>query len=283
MMRSVVFAVPFFFCAFTAGAQNSRVYSTLDTARAYAYYDSSWHYGMNSARHQLYLDSALMVMPTSAYFWQQKSMPLYKQGKWLLGRPFLDSAVKYDPHRWLDYRAFMTCIFERNYRDALADLYKVKVMPHNNTSVMDHPYNFYIGLCHLQLNDFDSSLYYFKDCVDEELKAHGEKWVHYNHLYYLGIAYYEKLDYTAALNCFERALKLYDKFCDAKYYKAICLYKTNRKQEAATVMEEAYANFKDGYGMNEDNAVYERYPYQLRKGAYAEAVEGFKKMAEKTN
>lgn len=149
---------------------------------------------------------------------------------------------------------------------------------------MDHPYNFYIGLCHLQLNNLDSSEYHLKNLVDEELKAHGEKWVHYNHLYYLGIVYTEKNDYTAALACFERALKQYDKFCDAKYYKAICQYKLNSKREAAATMEEAYVNFKDGYGMNEDNVIYERYPYQVRKSSYSDAVEYFRKEAtRKTN
>lgn len=269
--------------AYLLPAQALHTYSSQDSAKAKIYFDSSWHYGINSTKHQLYLDSALMIIPTYAWYWQQKSMPLYKQQKYQVGRPFLDSAVKYDPRSWLDYRAFMKCIFERNYREALADFYAVRAMAHNNSSVMDHPYNFYIGLCHLQLNDFDSSEYYLKGCIDDEVKTHGEKWVHYNHLFYLGLTYYEKGNYTSALACFDRALKLYDKFSDAQYYKAICLFKLDKKKDAAVTMEAASANFKDGYTMNEDNIIYEHYPYQVRKNSYLGTAEYFRKEADKTN
>lgn len=266
-----------------SSAQALHTYSSQDSARAKVYMDSSWHHGLGSAKHQLFIDSALQIIPTHAWYWQQKSMPLYKQQKYQLGKPFLDSAVKYDARHWLDYRAFMKCIYEKDYRGSLADLYAVRALPGNNSAVMDHPYNFYIGLCHLQLNNFDSALHYLKNCVDEEVKAHGEKWVHYNHLYYLGIVYIEKDDYTAALDCFERALKQYDKFCDAKYYKAICQYKLNNKKDAATTMIDAFTNFTDGYGMNEDNVIYESYPYQVRKYAYTSAVDYFKKETTSQN
>jgi|GEM_PF-347702 len=281
--RLPILTILFALSAYLSPAQALHAYSSQDSARAKTYFDSSWHYGLNSAKHQLYLDSALMIIPTHAWYWQQKSMPLYKQQKYQLGRPFLDSAVKYDPRRWLDYRAFMKCIFEKNYRESLADFYAVRAMPGNNSSVMDHPYSFYIGLCHLQLNNFDSSEYYLKGCIDDEVKTHGEKWVHCNHLYYLGIVYIEKGNYPAAFDCFDRAIKLYDKFCDAKYYKAICQLKMDKKKEAAITMDEANTNFKDGFGMNEDNVVYEKYPYQVPKGAYAAAVEYFHNEADKTN
>ena len=126
----------------TASAQ--RQYSRKDSLRAKAYFDSSWSYSLGSARHQAYLDSALMVMPTNAYFWQQKSMPLYKANKYELGRPFLDSAVKYDPEQWLEYRGYMKCIFEKNYKVALADFQKAKAK-YGKRTVMDNPYDLYIG------------------------------------------------------------------------------------------------------------------------------------------
>ena len=59
--------------------------------------------------------------------------------------------------------------------------------------------------------------------------------------------------------------------------------KVDRKKEAAITMNEANTNFKDGFGMNEDNVVYEKYPYQVPKGAYAATVEYFHNEADKTN
>lgn len=75
-----------------SSAQARRTYSSADSLKAKAYFDSSWHYNAGAAKHQLYLDSALQVIPTYAWYWQQKSMPLYKQLRYQLGRPFLDSA-----------------------------------------------------------------------------------------------------------------------------------------------------------------------------------------------
>ncbi len=245
-------------------AQPARNYSHADSLRAKQYFDSSWNYRLGSEKHQLYLDSALMLIPTHAWYWQQKSMPYYKSYKYELGRPYIDSAIKYDPSHWLDYCAFLECIYERNYQKSLNNFHKAKAS-YGNRPVMDHPYNFFIGLCHLQLNQFDSARHYFLSCIDDEIKAHGEDWVHQNHLFYLGIVYYETEQYNKAIECFDKAIKLYKRFSDAKYYKSQCLYTLGEKQEALLVMEDAAVDYNAGYGFNEDNALYEYYPYQLRK------------------
>jgi hypothetical protein len=122
MMR-LTFTVSVCLYAFTALSQNSKPYSKQDSLKAKTYFDNSWKYSLGSVQHQLYLDSALAIMPTNAYYWQQKSMPLYKAHKHELGKPFVDSAVKYDPSHWLEYRAFLKCIYHRTYTDALTDFY----------------------------------------------------------------------------------------------------------------------------------------------------------------
>jgi len=47
-------------------------------------------------------------------------------------------------------------------------------------------------------------------------------------------------------------------------YKAICLRKLGQKDEATSLGKIARKNRKDGYTINEDNAIYEQYPYQIR-------------------
>ena len=266
--------------AISTYAQPANSYSHSDSLRAKQYFDSSWNYSLGSQKHQLYLDSALMVLPTHAWYWQQKSMPLYKAHKFEAGKPFLDSAVKYDPGRWLDYAAFLECIYERNYYRSLKDFYTSRAL-YGNKPVMDHPYNFFIGLCHLQLNHFDSSEYYFNSCIEEARKTKGESWVHVNHLFYMGIVCYEKEEYTRAIGYFDKALAQYKRFSDAQYYKAICLYQLKKTKEALVCMEEAEANFNAGYGLNEDNALYEYYPYQLRKYYLSGAVKKMREAAAK--
>ncbi len=84
-------------------------------------------------------------------------------------------------------------------------------------------------------------------------------------LFYLGIVYYEKENYPAAIEYFDKSLKLYTNFSDAKFYKANCLGREHRTDEAKALLSEAGEDFRQGYTMNEDNVPYESYPYQVNK------------------
>jgi tetratricopeptide (TPR) repeat protein len=138
---------------------------------------------------------------------------------------------------------------------------------------MDHPYNFYISLCHLQLNNLDSSEYYLQGCIKEAETQRGESWVHFNHLYYMGIVCFEKENYQQASRYFDRALKQYPQFSDAEFYKAMCCYETGQKQAALVLLEKAYKDHNEGYSLNEDNARYEYYPYQVREYGFTSALQ----------
>jgi len=68
----------------------------VDTTKANFYFKKSFEFGLFSQSHQHYLDSAILFDHKKPYYWQQKSMPLFKQKKYELGMIYLDSAVKYD-------------------------------------------------------------------------------------------------------------------------------------------------------------------------------------------
>jgi len=192
----------------------SKPISVNDSLLLIRYLDSVNNVPLYSQKRQRYLDSALTIKPWKASWWQQKAMPLYKQKKYEAGEYFLDSAVKYDTYSYIDYRAFMKCIFQKSYREAIKDFESAKVII-GDGEVMDHTYDFYIGLCYLQLDRFDSAEYYLVKSTDQQRKSMGSHWVHPLDLFYLGIVYYEQ-EYT----------------------------------------------------INEDNAVYEVYPYQVSAYAY---------------
>lgn len=229
----------------------------VDSAHQYSYDSPQWAY---------YIDKALAIDSTIAYAWQQKAMPYFKSGKYELGMSYLDKAVHYDKKKWLSYRAFIKCIFSKNYKDAIEDFQEcIKI--DGNSYVMDHSYLFYIALSKIQLNQFSEAA----DILNEEIlrveKESGKEWVHHLVSFYYGIALYEQQKYTAAINAFDNALIRYPNFSDAQYYKAISLFyidaKRNKEQYSA-LYTEAIKNLKLGYTINEDNAIYERYPYQLR-------------------
>ncbi len=236
--------------------------SVADSLRLETFIDSIRHTAVYSVGHQRFLDSALSVVPQNAYLWQQKAMPLFKMQKYELGLPYLDSAVKYNPRKYTDYRAFMKCIFQKSYRDAINDFEAARLL-NGNAGVMDHPYDFYVGLCYLQLNMFDSCVFYMNKCIEYKTKTTGAAWVHPLDWFYEGIAWYEKEDDMKAVRCFDSSLSLYKNFADAQFYKAVCLYRMGKTQEAIAVMAEGKTNIQEGRTFNEDNAIYEKYPYQV--------------------
>lgn len=243
-----------------------------DSAKVNNYLRQANSVRLFSQQRQRYLDSALAITPWRAYFWQQKAMPLSKQMKHDLAKPFLDSAAKYDPNSYVPYRAYTRCIFSRNYREALEDFYLAKVL-NGNSGVMDHPYDFFIGLCHLQLDDYDSARYWVQQCIDYKTRQHGPQWVHYLHWWYVGVTWYEQDNNDSAIACFDKSLALNPYLPEAKYYKALCLSRKGQRKEALALLYETDILLKKGYFINEDNARYEVYPYQVRKFFLEKAIE----------
>ncbi len=222
------------------------------------------NYGLNSQKRRDALDSAIVKYPTIANFQQQRAMPFYKEDKDEIGHPFLEKAAQLDPQKYLDYKGFMECIFSKNYKVAIADFKKYLKM-FGDGYIMDHTYYFYIGISYLQLNEFEKAkIYLDKSIAQIEAKSERE-WVHHLDLMYLGIANMELGDCENAIKAFDEALNKYPSFGDVKFYKAGCLFKLGKSEEALKLFHEAKEDIGKGNTINEDNVIYERYPYQVRK------------------
>lgn len=206
------------------------------------------------------LDAGLKKDSTIAYLWQQKAMPYYKLKKYEIGKPFLDKAVEYDERRWLSYRAFMKCIFSKDYVGAIEDFQKC-ILNHGNSYEMDHTYAFYIGLSYLQLKEFKTAESVFQKDINEQAERLGD--AHFLDLFYYGICKFEQQKWDEAIVAFDKSLKQYPEFSDVQYYKAICLDKLGRSSDAALLLSVARSNAQKGYTINEDNAIYETYPYKV--------------------
>lgn len=225
-------------------------------AKKYSYFSPKW---------QMYLDSALAITPENDYLWQQKAMPMFKARKYEVGMKYIDKAVLLNPEEHLDYRAFIKCIFSKQYRASLKDFKKALVL-NGDIGLMDHPYRFYMGLCHLQLNEFEKAKQLFLEVLQEDYKENGsDSTAHPLRYFYTGIVYLELGYNLTAEKYFKLSIKNYEKFSDAKYYLYTCLARQGKRKLADEYLMQAKSNFMEGYTVSEDQRFYETYPYQIKK------------------
>lgn len=209
------------------------------------------------------IDEGLKKDSTIAYLWQQKAMPYFKCKKYEVGMPYLDKAVLYNKQEWLSYRAFIKCIFAKTYKAAINDFEECTKL-YGNNYVMDHTYQFYIGLCYLQLNEYEKAEKIFDDYVNDIYK-NRQQLEHPTAYFYQAIAKYELKKWDQAIAVFDKALKIYPQFSDAKYYKAICWLKQGKsREEVVALVGIAREDAAKGFTINEDNTIYETYPYQKK-------------------
>jgi len=240
-----------------------KVLSGIDSMHIREYVEKSFQNPMHSLEHQQYLDSALTIVPESAWLWQQKAMPLYKARKYQLGKPFLDKAVEYAPEKYLDYSGFMRCIFSKDYIKSISEFMRAK-KEFGDGYVMDHTYNFYIGLDYLQLNKFSKAKEFLLLSKEQQFKDFPndppQEACHYLDWYYLGIADFELGNYEEAITSFDMSLKVYENFADALYFRGRSMTKLGN-DKGAEWEKKAFENGDNT--INEDNVIYEIYPYQL--------------------
>lgn len=212
---------------------------------------------------QACLDKGLEKDSTISYLWQQKAMPLFKARKYEVGMPFIDKAVQYNPQKYLSYRAFIKCIFSKEYKAAIID-FEAAIALHGNSYEMDHTYQFYIALSYLQLNEFEKAETIFTADIKDQA-SEFEDGAHYLDLFYFGITKYELGKYEEAITQFDLALKSYPNFAEVLFYKGMCLARLEKTdEEVLSIVKEAAKEGKAGNTINEDNVIYEQYPYQMR-------------------
>lgn len=218
------------------------------------------NYNFMMKEYQNCLDAGLKKDSTIAYLWQQKAMPYFKAKKYEIGMKLVDKAVQYDEKSWLDYRAFIKCIFAKTYREAIID-FEDCIKKFGNSYVQDHSYAFYIGVSYLQLNEYKKAETIFKTDIEDQTKRMGE--AHFLDLFYFGISKYEQQKWEEAIVEFDKSLKQYPNFSDVQFYKAICLARLGRNEETNLLLEKAKKDAASGYTINEANAIYETYPYKV--------------------
>lgn len=211
---------------------------------------------------QVYADSILMVCDKVAEAYQLKAIPFLKYGDFLRAMPLLNKAVLYDTLQFLPYRAFIKCIFTKDYNGAIADFEESKRRA-GNAGVMDHTFAFYLGLCYLEMGNPSKA----RQCLAEDIKTQqtrtGSTDAHFNSWLYHGIALMDLHQLDSAKTSLAKCLAIYPQHPEGNYYMAFVHKTLGQPDDALLYMRAAISALKARYSMNEDNLYYVNYPRQI--------------------
>jgi tetratricopeptide (TPR) repeat protein len=222
---------------------------------------------------QKYCDSIIALCPNTAEAYQLKAVPFIKNGEYEKAMPLYDRAAQVDPGRYTGHRGFIKCLFTKDYESAIADLQKAhQLVP--NGYVMDHTFQFYEGLCHLELGNYTPAEQCLKQDIYIQTNGDPKKRPHFNSLLYMGILYYEMGKYDQARTYLLNCLNLYEKLPVANYYLAFVLGRNGNLVAKKQYLEIAKQSYLDGYRMNEDQLYYVNYPHEVKLYEIEEALKG---------
>ncbi len=208
---------------------------------------------------QIYIDSALAIDSTVATLWQWKGMPYFKNGDYAEAFRCYDKAVRYDSVRYLPLLAFMKLIFLKDNEGAIADFLVCKQRGYG-VGLMDHSYDFFLGLAYKEAREFALAEKYLGASVDKCIKQKGENWVNYNEWFYMGMICLQQGKDGQAIMYFDKCLKEYPGYPTALYHKAMALKHTGKKPEAQQLLQRASQGIDKGMRSAEDSDPYVNYP-----------------------
>lgn len=229
-------------------------------------------YGYLDPRWAQCCDSLLAVCPRVAYAYQQKAVPLIKDGKYAEALALENRAAALDPQTWLAYRGFLKCIFTKDYEGAILDFQQVARLKPGSRE-MDHTYPFFEGLCNLELGNYARAEANFKADIRQQKGSSGQQDVHFNTLFYVGVLYLEMNNYAQAKVYLAQCLRAYPQHPEANYYLGLLYQKQGNTPAARQYLVAAQKALAGGYQLNEDNIYYANYPRQITEYEIKQALQ----------
>lgn len=230
-------------------------------------------YSYNDPRWTRCCDSLLAICPNVAYAYEQKAVPLIKDGKYAEAFALEDRAAALDPLKWLAYRGFLKCIFTKDYEGAITDFQQAARLKPGSRE-MDHTYPFFEGLCNLELGNYQRAEVNFKEDIRQQKGPGGQQAVHFNTLFYTGVLYLEMKSYAQAQAYLAQCLKAYPQHPEANYYLGLAHQAQGNKALAQRCFLAAQKALASGYRLNEDNSYYANYPRQVTDYEVAQVLRG---------
>lgn len=223
--------------------------------------DSLSAYSQLTLQSDMYYKLYLEISPNTHEAHMSRSVPYNKTGEHAIGFAMLNKAVELEPKLNLGYRAFVKLYMMHDYEGALQDCLRLdSLTSYAKPGVWGEDMDMVIGLCYLQLNDFQKARLRFTNSIKKVTKESGKQWNSPRAFLYLGITLMKEKAYTEAIQVFDEIIQLNPNFSEAYYYKAQC-YSSQKDLKNNEATLEKFREVYKKYGA-EKNPYFEL-PYQI--------------------
>ena len=223
--------------------------------------DSLSAYPQGTMQENQYYKLVLQEYPDTHEAYMNLSVPYNKRGEHATGFDLLNRAVELNPVQYLGYRSFVKLYMMHDYEGALLDCLRLdSLTAFANPGVWGEEMDMVIGLCYLQLNDFQNARIRLSSSIKAVTKEAGKEWNSPRAFLYLGITLMKEKTYSQAIEVLDELTHLYPQFSEGYYYKAHCYSALKDLKNAEATLERCRQIF--GKHGAEKNPYFEM-PYQI--------------------
>ncbi len=223
--------------------------------------DSLSAYPQVTIQSDLYYKLVLEKYPNTHEAYMSRSVAYNKTGEHATGFAMLNTAVELAPSLNLGYRTFVKLYMMHDYEGALQDCLRLdSLSAYAKPGVWGEEMDMVIGLCYLQLNDFQKARLRFTNSIKTVTQESGKEWNSPRVFLYLGITLMKEKAFLQATNVLDELIQLHPDYSEAYYYKAKCYSSLKDFKSAEATLRKCKQVFEK-YGA-EKNAYFEL-PYQI--------------------
>jgi tetratricopeptide (TPR) repeat protein len=224
-------------------------------------WDSLSAYPQLTMQWDLYNKLILERYPDTHTACMNRSIAYNKTGEHATGFAMLNRAVELAPIQYLGYRAFVKLYMMHDYEGALQDCLRLdSLTSYAKPGVWGEDMDMVIGLCYLQLNDFQKARLRFTNSINAVTKEAGKEWIPPRALLYQGITLMKEKKYSPAIQTLDELIQLNPNYSEAYYYKAQCYKAQKDLKNTETSLEKCKQVFQK---YRPDKNPYFEMPYQI--------------------
>jgi len=224
-------------------------------------WDSLSSYPQLTMQWDMYNKWILERYPNTHTAYMNRSVAYNKTGEHATGFAILNNAVQLAPTQYLGYRAFVKLYMMHDYEGALQDCLRLdSLTSYAKPGVWGEDMDMVIGLCYLQLNDFQKARLRFTNSIKTVTKEVGKEWNAPRVFLYLGITLMKQKEFSQAIQVLDELLQLNPNYSEAYYYKAHCYRSLKDLKNAEATLEKCQQVFKK---YKADKNPYFELPYQI--------------------